>query len=116
MDALGLYPNIPHEQVCINKMSALTKWLENRNKKYISNDTVTDLAKVVLKNNTLTFVKNTLELKQGTAIGTKFALPYSILFMTDLAEEIIKESEYKPYLWWRYDDDIFLLCEDGENK
>ena len=70
----------------------------------------------MLKNNTLTFGKNKLELKQGTAIGTKSAQPYSILFMTDLEQEMIKESEYKPYLWWRYDDGIFCSCEHGENK
>ena len=29
----------------------------------------------------------------GAAIVTKFAPPYSILFMTELEEEIIKESE-----------------------
>ena len=36
--------------------------------------------------------------------------------MAELEEEIIKESEYKPYLWWSYIDDIFLLWENGENK
>ena len=36
--------------------------------------------------------------------------------MAKLEEEIIKESEYKPYLWWRYIDDIFFLWEHGDNK
>ena len=36
--------------------------------------------------------------------------------MVELEEEIMKESEYKPYLWWRYIGDIFFLWEDGENK
>ena len=36
--------------------------------------------------------------------------------MAELEEKIIKESEYKPYLWWRYIDDIFFLWEHGENK
>ena len=36
--------------------------------------------------------------------------------MAQLEEEIIKESEYKPYLWWRYIDDIFFLWEHGKNK
>ena len=47
-------------------------------------------------------------MKRRTAIGTKFALPYSILFMAELEEEIIKESECKPYLWWKCIDDIFF--------
>ena len=44
-------------------------------------------------------MKKTLKQKQGTAIGTKFAPPNSILFMAELEEKIIKGSEYKPYLW-----------------
>ena len=64
----------------------------------------------MLKNNIFTFGKKTLKQKRGTAIGTKFAPPYSILFMAEL------ESEYKAYLWWRYIDDIFFLWEHGENK
>ena len=36
--------------------------------------------------------------------------------MAELEEEIIKESEYKPYLLLRYIGDIFFLWERGENK
>ena len=55
--------------------------------------------------------------QKGTAIGTKFAPPYSILFMAELEEEILlSEIELKPYLWWRYIDDIFFLWEHGEEK
>ena len=71
------------------------KRLESR-KKYISQ--LLDLVEVVLKNNIFTFEKKTLKQKRETAIGTKFAPPYSILFMAELEEDIIKESEYKPYL------------------
>ena len=70
----------------------------------------------MLKNKIFTFGEKTLKQKRWTAIGTKFAPPHSILFMAELEEEIIKGSEYKPYLWWRYIDDIFFLWEHGENK
>ena len=97
-------------------MSALRKRLENRKEKYVSTDTIIDLAEVVLKNNIFPFGKKTLKQKRGAAIGKKFAPPYNILFMAELEEEIIKESEYKPYLWWRYIGDTFFLWEHGENK
>ena len=112
MDVVGLYPNIPHE----DGLSALRKRLETRKEKYVSTDTIIDLAEVVLKNKIFTFRKKTLKQKRGTAISTKFAPPYSILFMAELEEEIIKESEYKPYLWWRYIGDIFFIWEHGESK
>ena len=84
--------------------------------KYISSDTLCYLAEVVLKGNTFKFDKKTLKQKRGTAMGTKFAPPYSILFMVELEEEILRKAEFKPYLWWRYIDDIFFLWEHGEEK
>ena len=112
VDVVGLYPIIPHEE----GLSSLRKKLEIRKEKYFSTDTIIDLAEVVLKNNIFTFRKNILKQKRGTAIGTKFAPPYSILFMGELEKEIIKEPKYKPYLWWRYIDHIFFLWEHGQNK
>ena len=61
-------------------------------------------------------MEKTLKQKRGTAIGTKFVPAYSILFTAELEEEILSEIELKPYLWWRYIDDIFFLWEHGEEK
>ena len=92
MDVAGLYPNIPHEE----GLPALRKRRETRKEKYVSTSTIIDLAEVVLKNNTFTSGKETLKQNQGTVFGTRFAPPHSILFIAELEEKIIKESEYKP--------------------
>ena len=94
MDVVGLYPNTLHEE----GLSALRKRLETQKEKYVSTDTIIDLAAVVLKYNIFTFRKKTLQQKWGTAIATNFAPLYSILFMTELEEHIIKQSKYKSYL------------------
>ena len=47
VDVVGLYPNIPHEE----GLFALRKRLDNQLEKYISSDTLCDLAEVVLKSN-----------------------------------------------------------------
>ena len=73
VDVVGLYPNIPHEE----GLSALRKRLDNRMKKYISSDTLCNLAEVELKNNAFKFGKKALKKKREIAIGTKFAPPYS---------------------------------------
>ena len=112
VDVVGLYPNIPHEEC----LSALRKRLDLRQEKDVTTSALVELAEVVLKNNIFTFKEKTLKQKRGTAIGTKFAPPYSILFMAELEEEILSEIELKPYLWWRYIDDIFFLWEHGEEK
>ena len=85
VDVVGLHPNIPHEE----GLSALRKRLDNRMEKYISSDTLCDLAEVVLKNNIFKFGKKTLKQKRGTAIGIEFAPSYSILFMAELEEKIL---------------------------
>ena len=84
--------------------------------KKVSTSTLVELAEVVLKNNIFTFGKKTLKQIRGTAIGTKFAPLYSILFMAELEEEILREVELKPYLWWRFIEDIFFIWEHGEEK
>ena len=53
VDVVGLYPNIPHEE----GLSSLRKRLDNRMEKYISSDTLSDLAEIILKNNIFKFVK-----------------------------------------------------------
>ena len=75
-----------------------------------------DLVEVVLKNNTFKFGKKILKEKRRTAIGTNFAPPYSIQFVTEVEEELLRKAGFKPHLWWRYIDDIFFFWEHGEVK
>ena len=57
--------------------------------RYVSSETLCDLAEVVLNNNILKFGKKNIKAKKRTAIGTKSTHPYSILFMAELEEEIL---------------------------
>ena len=61
-------------------------------KKMVSTDTLVELAEknIVLKNNIFNFSERTLKQKRGTAIGTKFAPPYSILFMAEFMEKFLR--------------------------
>ena len=111
MDVVGFYPNIPHDE----GLSALRKRLNERDQKDVSTDTRNELAELVLKNNIFNFNDRTLKQKRGTVIGTKFALPYIILFMAELEEKIFEIVDNKPY-WWRNIDDIFFIWEHGEEK
>ena len=95
MDVVGLYPNIPHDE----GLSALRKRLNERDKKDVSTDTLVELAELVLKNNISNFNERALKQKRGTAIGTKFAPPYGILFKAELEEEILEIVDNKPNLW-----------------
>ena len=67
---------------------------------------------MVLKNFKNSFYKQL----RGTAIGTKMAPPYAIIFMGDLEEKILKGYDKKPLAWWRCIDDIFMLWQHGEKE
>ena len=44
------------------------------------------------------------------------APPYAIIFVGDLEERFQQNCSFKPLVWWRYIDDIFLLWHHGEEK
>ena len=46
----------------------------------------------------------------------KFAPHYSILLTAEQEEKILQKAEFKPYLWWRYIDDIFFIWQHGEEN
>ena len=51
MNVVGLYPNIPHGE----GLASLHRFLETRDNKQVSSDTLTEIAEVVLKNNIFEF-------------------------------------------------------------
>ena len=110
VDVVGLSPNIPHSE----GLTSLGRVLELRHNRQISSDNLVELAEIVLKNNIFQLDEKTFKQVRGTAIETKFAPPYAILFMADLKEKIMSASEKKPMIWGSYLDDIFFICEHGE--
>ena len=95
VDVVGLYPSIPHEE----GLEALKGVLEHREDKTISTDTLLELAHVVLKNNFFEFNGDFYQQLRGTAIGTKCAPSYAILFLAALEEKLLAEAQNKPWVW-----------------
>ena len=79
--------------------SLLRKRLDLRQGKNAITSTLVELAEFVLKNHIFIFKEKTLKEKRGTAICTKLAPPYSILFMDEFEKEILNEIELNPKLW-----------------
>ena len=104
IDVVGLYRNIPYSE----GLHSLRRFLELRDNKQIPSDTLIELAEIVLKNKFFELDQKTFKQVRGTAIGTKFAPPYAILFMADLEEKILNVFQEKPMISWRYIDDIFF--------
>ena len=79
MDVVGLYPNIPYGE----GLASLRRFLEARDSKQVSSNTLTELAELVLKNNIFEFDEKTFKQKRGAAVEKKFAPSCAITFMTD---------------------------------
>ena len=72
-DVVGLYPSTPHQAGLI----ALKEALDKRLLKKIPTDDLIMMAEFVLSNNFFEFNSDTFQQISGTAIGTKFAPPYT---------------------------------------
>ena len=104
VDVVGLYPSIPHK----DGLESLETALDRREDKSVSTNSLLELAQCVLENNVFEHDSEVFRQKRGTAIGTKFAPNYAILFMAELEEKILSSSPLKPMVWWRYIDVFFL--------
>ena len=74
------------------------------------------MADFVLRNNFVKFNGEVKRQKSGTAIGTKFALPYACIFINEVETEFLKRQKLQPFLWLRYIDDIYFIWTHGEEK
>ena len=110
MDVVGLYPNIPHE----GGLKALENALNRREDQSINTTSLMELAELALKNNYFEHVYKIYKQEQGTAIGAKFAPSYAIVYMGEFEENAIDGFPLKPWVWWRYIDDVFMIWEYGE--
>ena len=79
IDVVGLYPHIPHDEGLI----VMRKALESLN----------ELAECVLKNNIFEHNLSFYKQLRGTAIGTKMAPPYAIIFLGDLEERLFSHCD-----------------------
>ena len=73
---MGLYSNIPHDEGLI----AMRKTLDQRKDKKILTESIIELAESVLKNNIFEHNLSFCKQLSRTAIGTKMAPPYAIIF------------------------------------
>ena len=92
IDVVGSYPNIPHEL----GLKAMRTFLDKRNDKSVSTQTLIDLAELVLKNNYFIHDEKIFKQIRGTAMGTRFAPSYAILVMAEFVELALSNSKLNP--------------------
>ena len=82
---MGFYPSISHEVGLI----ALRKASDKRGEKTIPMEELLKMAEFVLKNNYFEFSHKMKKQISGTAIRTKFAPQYTLVFMSNLETEFL---------------------------
>ena len=65
------------------------------------------MAEFVLKNNVFEFNGTVKEQISGTAIGTKCALSYACIFMSEFVTSFIERQQDKSFIWFTYIDDTY---------
>ena len=64
--------------------------------------------RLVLEENSFKFNNRHFVQTHGIAVGTKMAVAFSIIFMSDFEERLLKASPHKPLVWKRFIDDTEL--------
>ena len=108
----SLYTNILHNE----GIAACTEALSNRDIQEPPTEHLGTLISFILRKNSFVFGKKHYPQINGTAMGTRMAPSYANLFMAQLDESFLERSTCRrPFVWWRYIDDIFLIWHHGED-
>ena len=111
-DVSSLYTNIPHDEGILASCEALSASGH-------SNPPIADLKALmshVLTKNNFTFMDKHYLQVFGTAMGTRMAPSFACLFMTKLEQQMLDSAPCRPWIWWRYIDDIFFIWTREEDS
>jgi len=110
LDVNSLYTNIRHSdgiEACRFFLNANKDLSDTK----LSVDSICALIELTLKNNHFQFNGHNYIQIMGTAMGAAMAPAYASLFMGKFEQDFIETCQYKPTLWLRFLDDIFMLWD-----
>ncbi|XP_072033107.1 uncharacterized protein [Amphiura filiformis] len=111
MDVTSLYTNIPTDEFII----AAQHYLSQQHFPTEIN-TLSKFMELVLTQNNFELAGNNYLQIHGTAMGTRMTPSGACLFMGRLEEDFLNSAAYKPLIWLRYIDDIFLIWTHGHEE
>ena len=110
IDVSSLYNNIPHTE----GIAAINRMMEEIGTDTLLKMFISILAHQVLTKNYFSFNGILYEQIQGTAMGTRMAPNYAIIFMHYLETNFLSNYPKQPKIWLRFIDDIFMIWKDGK--
>ena len=112
VDVTALHTNIPHKE----GIKRILRFMEKHQAPQAEMKLVRYLLKHILKMNYFEFNEQIYLQVSGTAIGTRCAPNYAIIFMGDLEEEFLGKCQKKPRVWFRFIDDIFIIWNHSRQE
>ena len=112
LDVSSLYTNIPYDE----GISACSRALETCPFPDPPTSYLLKRMEQILTLNCFEFNNEHYLQIQGTAMRTRMAPSYANLFMGDLEEKMVASTRTRPYVWWRFIDDVFSIWEHGQQS
>ena len=109
IDVSSLYTNIPHNE----GIAAINRMMEETGTDTLLRMFISNLAHQVLSKKFFNFNGQLFEQIQGTAMGTRMAPNYAIIFMHYLETNFLSNYPKQPKTWLRFIDDIFMIWQHG---
>ena len=112
VDVTALYTNIPHQ----DGITRILKYLRKHGAPTKEIELCEKILPHILRKNYFEFNSQYYLQISGTAMGTRCAPNYAIIFMAELEEDYLNNCTLKPTLWKRYIDDIFMIWQHGPDE
>ena len=97
-------------------IDACRKVLDQRTEKSVPTESLCDLMRMILTMNNFVFNGEHFIQQHGPAMGTRMAPAFANLFMGEFEKKALEGYVDKPFLWFRYVDDIFMVWTQGNEK
>ena len=91
-DVVDLCPSIPHRA----GLEALREALDKRKAHKVPTSKLVKMAEFILKNDYFQFWYKVYQQNSGTAIGSKFAPPYTCIFMDQVESKFLHSQKFQP--------------------
>ena len=114
LDVKSLYTNIPQNEGIQHCLEAMNMFYGAKLPLPVHH--LKQMFEFVLKGNYFTFNKQYYLQQHGTSMGTPFAPNFANIFMSRVESKILTTAPggFKPLLWIRFIDDIFMIWQHGE--
>ena len=106
LDVCSLYTNIPHNE----GIKACRHFLNTRQDQSLPAESM----RMILTVNNFSFNSEHYLQVHGTAVGTRMAPSYANLFMGKFEQHAIENAPLKPFVLWRFINNVFMIWTEGE--